>query len=418
MVPDFSDRPEPYTAVKSRDESASRVAIVIGTRPELIKLAPVVQAFRSRGDCPIRVDTIFTGQHDSLVDEIAEYLEVRPDHRLLTERNGLDLAGLTSSLVERSHDLFACIRPDVVMVQGDTTSAFACALSAFYLNIDVAHVEAGLRTGDLNNPFPEEANRAMIARLAAINYAPTETACNSLLKEGIDRKRIVVTGNTVIDAVQNVARRLESHPWPGEHIDLNQRKRMILVTMHRRESWEHGIADICRALADVAAREPDAQFVLPIHPNKVVFNRISELLGNVDGITLVPALAYPQFVSLLKQCRFVVSDSGGVQEEAAALGKPVLVLRQKTERMEGVNLGIAKLIGTDRLRVGAEISLLLNDDAAYGRMCSGDNPYGDGAAAQRITDSLVAFLDSGDPTLPYGSEFISHRPPRIAAVSE
>ncbi len=384
----------------------------------MIKLAPVIHAFRSRSECPIDVATVFTGQHDSLVDEIAAYLEVRPDYRLLSKRNGFGLADLTSNLLERSHDLFTRIRPDAVVVQGDTTSAFACALSAFYLGIDVAHVEAGLRTGDMGNPFPEEANRAMIARLAAINYAPTETACNSLLAEGIDRERIVVTGNTVIDAVQHVVGKLESCPGPTDHIRLDRRKRMILVTMHRRESWEYGIADICRALADVAARESDVQFVLPVHPNKIVCNRISELLGGVDRIALVPALAYPQFVSLLKQCHFVVSDSGGVQEEAAALGKPVLVLRQKTERMEGVNLGIAKLIGTDQIRVSAEISRLLNDDVTYRRMCSGENPYGDGAAAQRITDSLAAFLEGRGPGLTFDREFILHRPPRIAVGSE
>jgi UDP-N-acetylglucosamine 2-epimerase (non-hydrolysing) len=368
-----------------------KILFVFGTRPEAIKLAPVVKELSRRPnfDCKICV----TGQHREMLAQVLELFELRPDWNLDLMRPNQDLAYLTGAVLSGVGEVLRSFRPDRVIVQGDTTTTFAGALAAFYHRIRVAHVEAGLRTDDIYSPWPEEVNRRLVTHIADLHFAPTERARANLRREGVDCNRICVTGNTGIDALLWIAALLDDRP------DLQSRfaavmpthfagRRLILMTGHRRESFDGGIARICRAVARIADR-PDVAIVFPVHRNPNVRQAIEPLRRHAN-VLLTEPVDYPELVFLLKRCHFVVTDSGGIQEEAPSFGKPVLVTRETTERPEAMELGLAKLLGTDEERLFCEMTTLLDDPDAYAQMSRIANPYGDGRASCRIAEQLIA----------------------------
>jgi UDP-N-acetylglucosamine 2-epimerase (non-hydrolysing) len=355
---------------------------VFGTRPEAIKLCPLIRELRSREDFTVRI--CVTAQHRGMLDQVLEAFQVTPDYDLNVMRPNQTLAGLTARILEGLEPVLAAATPDMVIVQGDTTTTLAAALAAFYHRIPTAHVEAGLRTGDPAHPFPEEINRVLTGRLAELHFAPTARAAANLTAEGVAAARIHITGNTGIDAVLYVrdalaAGALVAPEWPC----LEEGRRLIVVTSHRRENFGDGFVREMRALARIAAR-PDVQVVYPVHRNPNVLGPAHEMLGGRPNIHLVEPLAYVPFVDLLRRAYFLITDSGGIQEEAPSLGKPVLVMREKTERPEAVEAGTVKLVGTDEERIVAEAMRLLDDAAEYTRMTRIHNPYGDGQASRRI----------------------------------
>ncbi|MCK9540595.1 MAG: UDP-N-acetylglucosamine 2-epimerase (non-hydrolyzing) [Novosphingobium sp.] len=368
--------------------------IVMGTRPEAIKLFPVIRALQA--DPAFSVLTCVTGQHRELLDQVLGIAGVTPHFDLDVMAPGQDLGQLTAALLVRLGQVMDDVRPARVIVQGDTASALCAAMAAFHRRIPVAHVEAGLRSGDIAHPFPEEANRRMIATLADLHFAPTESAAQALLAEGVDANRVHMTGNTVIDALQWMADHIAADAALGAGIaELEARfagQRLIAVTCHRRENHGQGVEAIADALARLAARG-DVGIALPLHPNPAVRDVLLARLDGYPHIALLEPLDYPHFVRLLWASHLVLTDSGGIQEEAPALGKPVLVLRETTERPEGVAAGTARLVGTDADRIVAETERLLDDADAYAAMSRAHNPYGDGQAAQRIADILRADHD-------------------------
>lgn len=367
-----------------------RVVVVMGTRPEAIKMAPVVRALQQSQHCdPIVVST---GQHKQMLQQVVDLFRIPVDHELDVMRPNQTLAGLTSRLVDSCDAVLERIAPDFVLVQGDTTTVLAAALTCFYRHIPIGHVEAGLRTGNLQAPFPEEANRVLAGRLVSVHYAPTEFGQQNLLREGVAPDSILVTGNTVIDALHLEIER-QRQPDAERAIDealssaiaADWRTRpSVLITGHRRENFGGGFLNICQALKELGERFPDFRFVYPVHLNPNVQKPVYELLAGVPNICLIEPQAYSQFVALMNVCTLVLTDSGGVQEEAPGLGKPVLVMRETTERPEGVTAGTVKLVGTDTAVIVAEVSKLLTDPDAYARMSNAVNPYGDGKAAPRI----------------------------------
>ena len=368
-----------------------KIAIVLGTRPEAIKLAPVARRFL---EVPHEFETcvVVTAQHRGLLDQTLQAFAITPDYDLDVMRPGQTLAESTSRMVAALDPVLALESPDLVIVQGDTTTTFCGALGGFYRGIAVAHVEAGLRTGDFQQPFPEEMNRVLAARLATLHFAPTATAAANLRREGVDGWRVFITGNTGIDAVLEtrdalVAGRLWAKGLPG----LDARKKLVLVTAHRRESFGDGFEGICEALVRLAARE-DVQIIYPVHPNPNVREVVERRLGGIGAIHLIEPLAYVPFVDLMRRAHVLLTDSGGIQEEAPSLGKPVLVLREKTERPEAVMAGASRLTGTDPERIVAETELLLDDAAEYARRAAIPNPYGDGCAATRIRDIVRSYF--------------------------
>lgn len=367
------------------------VTVVFGTRPEAIKMAPVVLALRAEPTIATRV--VVSGQHRQMLDAVLAVFGIRPDADLDVMTANQTLAGLTAKLLSALDAEFAANPADLVLVQGDTTTAFAASLAAFYRRIPVGHVEAGLRTGDLNNPWPEEANRVQIARLAALHFAPTEATRHNLMTEGVTATRIHLVGNTVVDALLLALKTLDAAPVPipGLQADmLASGRRLVLVTGHRRENFGHGFECICLALADLAAAFPEVDFVYPVHLNPNVREPVIRILGKAANanLHLLEPLNYLEFVSLFRRAALVLSDSGGVQEESPTLGIPVLLLRDTTERPEAVAAGFVTLVGTDRARIFAEATLHLNG----GRTApSGANPYGDGRAAERIAVICRAF---------------------------
>ena len=372
-----------------------RLLFVFGTRPEAIKLAPVIRELSARPEfvCKICV----TGQHRELLGRFLELFELPPDWNLDVMRPDQGLAYLTGAVLSGVGGVIEGWRPERVIVQGDTTSSFAGALAAFYHQIPVAHVEAGLRTGDLYAPWPEEANRLLVARLADLHFAPTARARDNLLREGVAEARIAVTGNTGIDALLWVSERLETRPDLGaraasvlgpDGAESLAGRRLILMTGHRRESFDGGLERIARAMARIA-RRPDVAIVFPVHPNPNV-RRAIETLRRHDNIRLIEPVDYPELVYLLKRCHCVVADSGGIQEEAPSFGKPVLVTRATTERPEAMEQGLARLVGTDEELLVEALGELLDDPVAYRRMSRVANPYGDGQASRRIADRLAA----------------------------
>jgi UDP-N-acetylglucosamine 2-epimerase (non-hydrolysing) len=358
-----------------------RILAVVGTRPEAIKMAPVIRALRSEPWAEVRV--LATAQHRQMLDQVLDAFAIVPDVDLDIMAPNQTLPELTSRLLSRLDEVFARERPDAVLIQGDTTTVMTAAMAAFYRHIAVGHVEAGLRTGDLQNPFPEEMNRIVAGRLSRWHFAPTAGARDNLLREGFDPSSVHVTGNTVIDALLDVVQR--EVPLP---VEVPEGRRMLLVTAHRRENFGAPFREVCEAVRDIADRHADVHVVYPVHPNPNVSGPAHEILSGHERIVLCPPLDYLPFVAAMKRAHLILTDSGGVQEEAPALGKPVLVMRQETERPEAVEAGVVKLVGPVREAIVAEASRLLDDPEAYARMARGVSPYGDGRAAGRIVDIL------------------------------
>jgi UDP-N-acetylglucosamine 2-epimerase len=368
-----------------------KLLFVFGTRPEAIKLAPVIRELSDRTNFQCKV--CVTGQHRELLMQVLELFSLRPDWNLEIMRPDQDLPYLTGAALSGVSGILGSYKPDRVIVQGDTTTTFAGALAAFYQRIPVAHIEAGLRTDDIYSPWPEEVNRRLVSQIADLHFAPTARARDNLLREGIDRRQIVVTGNTGIDALLWVSTLLDGDRELRARVEkmaggrFAEHQRVILMTGHRRESFDGGLARICRAMARIAVRA-DVAIVFPVHPNPNVRQAFEPLHGH-DNILLVEPVDYPELVFLLKRCHFVVTDSGGIQEEAPSFGKPVLVTRDTTERPEAMEHGLAKLVGTDEQRLFNEMQALLDDPEAYRRMSRVENPYGDGLASRRIAARLV-----------------------------
>ncbi|MFX4084165.1 non-hydrolyzing UDP-N-acetylglucosamine 2-epimerase [Sphingobium yanoikuyae] len=367
-----------------------KVALVFGTRPEAIKLFPVIHALKARADIDTRV--IVTAQHRGLLDQVLEIAGIVPDIDLDVMTPNQTLDGLTAKLIVALGEAFDAEKPDRVVVHGDTLTTMVASLAAYYRKIPVAHVEAGLRSGDIHHPWPEEVNRRVVACIADMNFAPTQAAADALLRENRDAAGIHVTGNTVIDALLATVDRVHGEPALASGLDdLAARfagKRIVAVTSHRRENFGGGMEAIARSIADIAAR-PDVAVIFPVHPNPNVRPVMDAVLGDLANVAMIEPLDYPHFVRLLDLCHLVLTDSGGVQEEAPSLGKPVLVMRETTERPEGVQAGTAKLVGADRDRIVREVLGLLDDDAAYQAMARAHNPFGDGKAAERIADIIA-----------------------------
>lgn len=365
-----------------------RVLVICGTRPEAIKLAPVIQALRRRGD-DFHVSLCVTGQHRELLDPVLRFFSLTPDFDLNVMRPNQGLGDLTATVLQGLTAVIEQSAPDLVVVQGDTTTAFVGALAAFYAKRQVAHVEAGLRTHDRFSPFPEEMNRALVGRLADYHFAPTERARAALAAEGITRG-VHVTGNTVTDALLQ-ARALVDGPMAQRferEFELTPGRRLVLVTGHRRENFGEPFERMCRAIRTIADRNPDVEVLFPMHLNPHVRAAVDRVLRGAARVRLVEPVDYPRMVFLLSRSALVLTDSGGIQEEAPSLGKPVLVMREVTERPEGVEAGCALLVGTDEERIVEATTRLLTDTAAYERMARAQNPYGDGQAAERIARVL------------------------------
>jgi UDP-N-acetylglucosamine 2-epimerase (non-hydrolysing) len=368
-----------------------KILLIFGTRPEAIKLCPVIRSLR---DHPARFDVkvCVTAQHREMLDQVLEAFAVRPDHDLDLMLPGQTLFQSTSRILAGLERVLLDERPDMTVVQGDTTTTFCGALAAFYLNVPVAHVEAGLRTGDLRQPFPEEMNRVLTSHLTTLHFAATTQAEENLRRAGVRAASITVTGNTGIDAVlyvrdQLTQGKLRGRDWP----ELDPSKKLILVTAHRRESFGEGFEHICRALAQIANR-PDVQVVYPVHPNPNVQDPVQRYLAGHPNIRLIEPLSYIPFVDLMLRSYILITDSGGIQEEGPSLGKPILVLREKTERPEAVEAGTVRLVGTDEARIVREATHLVENRAMYDAMAHVHNPYGDGQASPRISSVIHSFF--------------------------
>jgi UDP-N-acetylglucosamine 2-epimerase (non-hydrolysing) len=362
-----------------------KVLCVAGTRPEAIKMAPVILALKECPDIDCRV--LATAQHRHLLDQVLEVFDIKPDIDLNIMRPNQALTPLTARLLLDVDKVLLSEKPEVVLAQGDTTTVMTIALSCFYHSIPFGHVEAGLRTWDMSNPFPEEMNRVVAGKLAKWHFAPTQSARQNLLNEGVPDKQILVTGNTVIDALKTVAGRS-----PPTGIELDDSKRLILVTAHRRENFGNPLMEICRAVRTLVERNKDVQVLYPVHPNPNVQAVAHEMLGGHSRIVLSPPLDYLPFVGAMQRAYLILSDSGGVQEEAPALSKPVLVLRSETERPEAVEAGAVKLVGPDYMRIVEAAQKLLDDENAYNQMAQGISPYGDGHAAGRIAKVFEGYF--------------------------
>lgn len=364
-------------------QQPKKICVIIGTRPEAIKLAPVVRELRKNRK-RWQVQVVATAQHRQMLDQILSLFDIQPDHDLNIMRHGQNLFDVTRRALMGLGEVLESTLPDFVIVQGDTTSTFAGALAAFYLQIQVGHVEAGLRTGRIYSPFPEEANRCLTSRLTTLHFAPTLSAYKNLSNEGVDDSKVLVTGNTVIDALMTVASKETGLRALPSSIKLDDTKKLLLVTAHRRESFGEPIRRAFGALAQIANDYPDCCIVYPVHPNPNVKEAAEELLGRFDNVHLISPLDYQPFVHLMKCAHLIVTDSGGVQEEAPSLGVPVLVMREETERPEAVEAGTVKLVGTDPELINTEARRLLDDASYHESMANAVNPYGDGLASQRI----------------------------------
>lgn len=362
-----------------------KILCVVGTRPEAIKMAPVILALKAQPWANVSV--LATAQHREMLDQVLAFFGIRPDHDLNVMRPNQDLTELTARLLLGAGEVLDREKPDIVLVQGDTTTVMAVALAAFYRKVPLGHVEAGLRTGDLLNPFPEEANRLIAGHLARWHFAPTQGSRDNLLKENISPAWIEVTGNTVIDALLVTA---------GRDLDLGlslpRHERLVLITSHRRENFGQPFRRICQAIRHLAESNPEVCFLYPVHPNPNVTAVAESVLSGLDNVVLCAPLDYAPFVMAMKMAHIIISDSGGVQEEAPALGKPVLVLRDETERPEAVAEGVVKLVGTDFSAIVSETQRLLDDPVAYEAMARGVSAYGDGKASQRIVKRLAQDL--------------------------
>jgi len=378
--------------------STRRVVAVIGTRPEAIKMAPVLRAIQERRD-ELDSVVIATAQHREMLDQVLGLFQIVPDLDLDLMRPDQPLTDLTARVLREMEKALERTRPDLLLVQGDTTTVFAAALAAFYAGVPVGHVEAGLRSRDLRNPFPEELNRHLTSVVTDIHFAPTEKARRELLREAIPEERIVVTGNTVVDALlslRDAPFSFDSTPLAGFPFEDG---RLLLVTSHRRESWGAQLEEICLALKDLAARFSDLRVIYPVHLNPNVLRTVERLLQGQERIHLIPPVDYLTFIHLMQRAFLILTDSGGVQEEAPSLGKPLLVLRKVTERADALESGQAKVVGTSRETIIEEAARLLTDPQAYRAMTTGPNPFGDGHAAERIVETLGRWAQGQSPLL-------------------
>ena len=381
-----------------------KVMLVFGTRPEAIKMAPLVKEFQKQ---PKRVETVVcvTGQHREMLDQVLKIFDIKPDYDLNIMKQGQDLYDVTARVLTGMRDVLKEVKPDVVLVHGDTTTSTAAALAAFYQQIPVGHVEAGLRTHNIYSPWPEEMNRLLTGRLATYHFSPTPLSRNNLIKESVDDRNIIITGNTVIDALYWVVDKIKNNKELDNELEdilskagydvnrLNNGKKLVLITGHRRENFGDGFINMCTAIKDLTIKHPNVDFVYPMHLNPNVRKPIHEVFGeNLSGLKnmfFIEPLEYLSFVYLMEKSSIVLTDSGGIQEEAPGLGKPVLVMRDTTERPEALDAGTVKLVGTDYNKIVNEVSSLIDDKAAYEKMSKAVNPYGDGLACGRIVNALL-----------------------------
>ena len=371
-----------------------KVLLVFGTRPEAIKMAPLVKAFEQESSIDSKV--CVTAQHREMLDQVLDMFDIKPDYDLNIMKPGQDLFDVTSNVLLGLKDVLNDFNPDVVLVHGDTTTTSSASLAAFYNKIKVGHVEAGLRTGDLYSPWPEEANRQITGVLANYHFAPTTTSENNLVKENKNPENIIVVGNTVIDALFMIVEKIENNiefkntieNSINSQYELKEDKKIILVTGHRRENFGDGFINICEALKAIATNNPDVDIVYPVHLNPNVQKPVKEILSKTPNVYLIDPLQYEQFIYMMNKSYFIITDSGGVQEEAPSLGKPVLVMRDTTERPEAVEAGTVKLVGTNKETIITEAQKLLENQEEYNKMSKAHNPYGDGKACERIVEFI------------------------------
>lgn len=381
-----------------------KILLVFGTRPEAIKMCPLVIALKKHPEAFV-TEVCVTGQHREMLDQVLKIFEVTPDYDLDIMQQGQDLYDVTSKVLMGMREVLKASKPNVVLVHGDTTTSMAAALAAFYQQIPVGHVEAGLRTHNIYSPWPEEMNRQITGRIASFNFAPTALSRQNLMNEGVLNEKIVVTGNTVIDALQMIVAKMNSDMTMEDQLQrklkalgydagrLMQGRRLVLITGHRRENFGEGFINICLAIKELSQQYPEVDFVYPMHLNPNVRRPIHEVFGeslsDLGNVFFIEPLEYLEFVFLMKKSTIVLTDSGGIQEEAPGLGKPVLVMRDTTERPEAVEAGTVKLVGTDREAIKEGVSLLLDDEASYEKMSKAVNPYGDGKACERIVSYFI-----------------------------
>ena len=375
-----------------RQDAKVRIMIILGTRPEAVKLAPVISILNEKADI-FKTHVVITAQHRDMLDQVLDIFAIQPDYDLNIMTKNQSLTQVAVRCLQGLDKIIKKEKPNVVLVQGDTTTVFISGLVCFYNKIPVGHVEAGLRTNDKFSPFPEEMNRRMLSSLADLHFAPTELAKKNLLREGIPETRVFVTGNTVVDALQAILARPNKVPSIPNNIKdfIRSRSKIILVTAHRRESFGRPFEEMCRAMLDIAERNPDLGIIYPVHPNPNVRSKVFGILKECPRILLTEPMDYISFVHLMKSAYIILTDSGGIQEEAPTLGKPVLIMRESTERPEGIETGTSRLVGTERKRIVSEAQLLLDSGMEYEKMVSKKNPFGDGKASQRIADILINY---------------------------
>lgn len=369
-----------------------KILLVFGTRPEAIKMAPLVKEFMKNSDT-FDIKVCVTAQHRQMLDQVLDFFEIIPDYDFDLMKPNQSLNSVTADILVDMKPLLEDFKPDFVLVHGDTATSTAAALAAYFSQCMVGHIEAGLRTWNKWSPFPEEMNRQITGRLADLHFAPTAQSKQNLLNEGVKEENIIVTGNTVIDALQDSVKKVNSQGYTNDEIEMmktviDTSKELILVTGHRRENFGRGFVDICNALKDIAERRIDTQIIYPVHLNPNVQKPVNEILGGVKNVHLIAPLSYPSFVWLMDKAKIIITDSGGVQEEAPSLGKPVLVMRETTERPEAVEAGTVILVGTNREKIVHESLDLLNNEKRYLMMSRIENPYGDGKACSRIVNAL------------------------------
>jgi len=373
-----------------------KVLIVFGTRPEAIKMAPLIREFQNNSNF-FKTKVCVTAQHREMLDQVLELFDITPDYDLDIMKPGQDLYTITSNVLLGLKSVLLDFKPDVVFVHGDTSTTFAASLAAFYQQISVAHIEAGLRTGDIYSPWPEEANRKLTTQITKYFFAPTLTSKNNLLKENIKNEHIVITGNTVIDALLITISKIKSNKeleldiikdLASNSYLLNKDKKLILVTGHRRENHGQGFIDICTALREIALTNPNIDIVYPVHLNPNVQKPVQELLSGIENVYLIKPLQYEQFVYMMEKSLFIITDSGGVQEEAPSLGKPVLVMRNTTERPEALDAGTVRLVGTNKNLIIEQAQQLISNRGFYENMSQASNPYGDGSASVKIVSYI------------------------------
>ena len=374
-----------------------KILIVFGTRPEAIKMAPLIKEFDKEYKI-FDLKICVTAQHREMLDQVLNIFDIKPDYDLNIMKSGQDLYDVTTNVMLGMREVLNDADPDIVFVHGDTATTFAATLSSFYKKIPVAHVEAGLRTGDIYSPWPEEANRKLTSQIATYHFSPTNTSRENLIIEGVDNTKIVTTGNTVIDALMIVLEKIKSDSVLELNIKdqllkmnylLDEKRRFVLVTGHRRENFGQGFLDICEALKTIASNNPDCDVVYPVHLNPNVQKPVKDLLSGINNIHLIEPLDYEPFVYLMSKSSIILTDSGGIQEEAPSLGKPVIVMRDTTERPEAIEAGTVKLVGTDKAKIIEEVQKLLDDKEEYFNMSKAHNPYGDGKSCKRIVDYLI-----------------------------